>query len=956
MKKPATKSDASLPADDLLAQAEALARSFEATLSSITDLAYTFDLEGNWTYANKPLLDLWGKSLAEIAGKSSLELNYPPELAERLKAQVKEVVASRKPIRGETYFKDARGVEDYHEYIFSPVFDADGNVAAVCGTTRLTTERKRAEAASESYRRVLQLVAEDAPLENVLRELVRKVELESTTQTFASVLLLDADGIHLRHAAAPGLPAAYVAAIDGHAIGEGTGSCGTAAFRKQAVFAHDISVNPLWANYREVAVANGLRACWSVPIFSTRREVLGTFAMYYPEPREASPKDVELAESAARLAAIAIERKLSDAAVRESQQRYSQLVNFLPTAVYTTDAEGRVLLYNEAATTLWGRQPKIGSDLGDGGCRLFRPDGSPLSMEQSPMSLSLKAGRPLRGEEIIIERADGTRRIVAPFPEPIRDGSGRIVGAVNMLLDVTEAKRAEEASRRLAAIVESSDDAIISKDLNGVITSWNQGACRLFGYQAEEVIGKPITILLPPEYLNIEGSILERIRRGEGLESHETIRLHKAGTRMEVSLTVSPIKDAKGRVIGASKIVRDITKQKQAERKLERAHHEAVQASRAKDDFLAALSHELRTPLNPVLLEASEAAEDPALPAEIRKKFVAIRNNVELEARLIDDLLDITRITHGKLVMDMAMVDAHEALNDAIGKVQAEVVRKGIILSREFSATLSTVRGDVVRLQQVLWNVLMNAVKFTPPGGKVGITTRTEPSGELLIEIADSGIGMTDQELGRIFEAFAQGEHSASGRSHRFGGLGLGLAITRKLLEVHAGTIQACSAGRNQGSIFVIRLPAMPPETAERPPVNGQAAPTAAPAGRREAIRILLVEDHEPTRTSLARMLTSRAYAVETAGSMKEAQALANSRQFQVLISDIGLPDGTGIELINELRLRNRELKGIALTGYAMEEDIAKGEAAGFVCYLTKPTRIQLLENALAKIAGTSPA
>jgi PAS domain S-box-containing protein len=327
---------------EVMRQKEAQTRLFDATLSSITDLAYTFDLEGNWIYANQPLLELWGKTLEQIMGRSSLELGYPPELAARLKRQVKEVIQTRKPLKDETFFTSAAGVQDYHEYIFSPVFAPDGSVTAVCGTTRLTTERKRAEAVGERQRRVLQLMAEDAPLEQVLDALILTVERESMSPTFGSVLLLDAAGIHLRHGAAPNLPAAFIKAIDGATIGPGVGSCGTAAFSKQPVYVGDIATNPLWVNYRDLALAHGLRACWSIPIFSSRGRVLGTFAIYHSEPRQPSDKDLKVVEAAARTASIAIERKLSDAALRESEQRYSQLVSSLPAAVYTTDAEGRL--------------------------------------------------------------------------------------------------------------------------------------------------------------------------------------------------------------------------------------------------------------------------------------------------------------------------------------------------------------------------------------------------------------------------------------------------------------------------------------------------------------------------------------------------------------------------------------------------------------------------------------
>jgi PAS domain S-box-containing protein len=674
---------------------------------------------------------------------------------------------------------------------------------------------------------------------------------------------------------------------------------------------------------------------------------------------EAEIAQREKAEEALRQAKTQLESRVEERTaeltqamqnLRDSEKRYRQLVGSLPAAVYTTDAEGRVTLYNEAAAVLWGRRPEVGKDVWCGSHRIYNPDGTPLAVDECPMAVTLRKGHSVRGQEIIIERPDGVRRNVLPYPDPIRDGAGRIVGAVNMLLDITESKLAEQASRRLAAIVEHSSDAIISKDLNGIIVTWNRGAERLFGYEAAEVIGKPITILIPKDHWNEEPAILERVRRGEVVDHYETVRQRKDGSLLEISLTVSPIRDVHGKVTGASKIVRDITEQKRAARELERAHREVVAASRAKDDFLATLSHELRTPLNPVLLLASEAAENQALSADIRKQFAVIRSNVELEARLIDDLLDMTRIRHGKLSLNLGLVDAHKVLKDAFETVGAEFEQNGVKLITKLEARHSRVQGDAVRLQQVIWNLLKNAVKFTPAGGSVFVQTRNAPvDGELVVEIRDTGMGMTGSELARAFEAFTQGEHGSDGASPRFGGLGLGLAISRKLVEAHSGNISAASEGRGKGSSFTITLPSATEETEPGGTDRRNGAAAKSPADKPvDEINILLVEDHEPTRSVLAHLLKRRRYQVHTAASLAEARTLSRSQDFHLLISDIGLPDGDGIGLMKELQEHNRALRGIALSGYGMEQDVARSLEAGFVSHLVKPVRIESLESALA--------
>ena len=513
-----------------------------------------------------------------------------------------------------------------------------------------------------------------------------------------------------------------------------------------------------------------------------------------------------------------------------------------------------------------------------------------------------------------------------------------------------ELRRVEEANHWMGALVESSDDAIISKDLNGIIKSCNQGAARLYGYEIEELIGKPITMLIPEDHQNEETQIMRRIRGGNRMEHFETVRRRKDGSLVEVSLAVSPVKDAAGKIIGASKIARDITERRRAEQTLaesfqreKQAREQAESANRAKDDFLASLSHELRTPLNPILLIASDASENTNLPPDVKAHFEVIRKNIELEARLIDDLLDLTRITHGKLSLHPRVVDVKTILEDTISNVQSELNEKLIHWKFDFKSPQQHVHGDDVRLQQIFWNVLKNAVKFTPPHGS--ITLSVELAGEnLRISIADTGIGMTAAEIKRVFEAFSQGDHTKSD-AHRFGGLGLGLAISRKLVEMHKGKISVTSEGAGRGSTFIIELPVTTPEKARLllPP----ATQLDASKGSGSPKCVLLVEDHEHTRVTLAHLLERRGYTVIQAGNAREARAASAAGKIDVVISDIGLPDGSGNELMKHLST-TFGLKGIALTGYGMEEDIEHCLASGFVTHLIKPVSIRSLENALA--------
>ena len=370
---------------------------------------------------------------------------------------------------------------------------------------------------------------------------------------------------------------------------------------------------------------------------------------------------------------------------------------------------------------------------------------------------------------------------------------------------------------------------------------------------------------------------------------------------------------------------------------------EKARSNLAKDQFLAMLSHELRTPLTPVLASASALESDRISPESMSESVQIIRRNVELEARLIDDLLDLTRVSTGKVQLNLDIVDAHSLLRNALDICQADIEQKHLSLHLDLAAQKVHLLADPARVQQILWNLIKNAVKFTPREGEISIATSNDSDGQLLVEITDSGIGIEPEALPKIFDAFEQG-----GRT-KFGGLGLGLAISKTLAEAHQGTITAESAGRNLGSKFSVLLP-----TSTK--TGTAAAPTVLLASRRrQGRRILLVEDHEDTNRSLTKLLRLRGYEVESADTIEGALALAATAQFDVLVSDIGLPDGTGIDLINRLR-SDRPPFAIALTGFGMEDDLRKTQDAGFDHHLVKPIDVNKLdlliqENASALLA-----
>jgi len=566
---------------------------------------------------------------------------------------------------------------------------------------------------------------------------------------------------------------------------------------------------------------------------------------------------------------------------------------------------------------------------------------------------SFGAQEPFR-MEYRLRRHDGVYRWLLDHGAPRHQGDA-FVGYIGSCVDITEGKEAEAVIRsselQMRLVTDHAAVFICQVDREHRFKFANRSYAERYGKEPKDLIGRHIAEIVGRGPYETALARLESALSGKREEFEVEVPYAQLGKRV-VHYIYEPERDAHGEVVGIVSVLTDITERSKAEQELSRARDKAVAASRAKDDFLAALSHELRTPLNPVLLLASDAATNPALPSAIRADFETIRKNVELEARLIDDLLDLTRITRGKLVLEKRMVDVQPILQDTVATVAREVEAKRITLVLELPPVPTQIRADPVRLQQVLWNVLKNAVKFTPEGGRITVSSEWLPESlTQRIRIIDTGIGMTPEEIERVFDAFAQGNHAGE-EAHRFGGLGLGLAISRRIVELHHGHITATSPGRDQGSSFTIELPGLKPG-AERSdsghplelpaPVSPVAQPVTAPAIRRT---ILLVEDHVPTRVALESLLKRRNYDVRVADTVAEARAVAEKEAIDVVISDIGLPDGTGFELMADLKSRFG-LKGIALTGYGMENDLIRSGEAGFVAHLTKPIRMQSLDDTL---------
>lgn len=783
-----------------------------------------------------------------------------------------------------------------------------------------------------------------------------------------------------------------------------------------------------------------------------------------------------------------------------------RVLDSLPVGAYLCDANGLITYYNKPAAKAWGRAPALcsPSDRWCGSFRLYNVKTSePTPHDECWMARAIKDDRPYVAEEIEIERPDGTRWTALVHATPIRDANGRLVGAMNILIDVTESKRAGDVHARLAAIVESTEDAIYSKTLDGTIRSWNQGAVRLFGYSAREAIGAPITLIVPPEERWAEEDILVRIRRGQPVGTYETARVAKDGQRLDVSLTVSPVITSDGRLIGASSIARDITDRKRQERglrtilemsgrlasKLDRqtilddlartvaliqgadsalvslvaseagslrpaAHYrvpevlldalqrvapgtspwarclasgehvfiddvstdpgfepfleaarqagvrtvssspitdrtgkvfgvmssyfqhpasptrrypalvdlaiqlcidylerarlygELQETDRAKNRFLAILSHELRNPLAPIRSAVETVHLRASGSPELIAPLAVIDRQITQMARLIDDLLDISRITNNKLNLRKEPVDL-------AGVVRAAVeASRPILGSSDHELDVAVpdqpiwINADPTRIAQVIGNLLNNAAKYTPESGKIGLTV-DRVDGQAVVQVRDNGVGIPPGMLAKVFEMFTQVEE-AVGRAK--GGLGIGLTLAQRLVELHGGSISAESEGPGKGSQFTIRLPLIPAPPQPVLPVDQpelrQVQLTANP------LRIMVVDDNRDAADSLGALLSLHGHHVRVAYDSLDAIESAGEFHPQVMLLDIGLPGLNGYETAQQVRQHpwGRNILLIAVTGWGQEEAKRRSWEAGFDSHLVKPVDPTVLVDLLGTL------
>ena len=505
------------------------------------------------------------------------------------------------------------------------------------------------------------------------------------------------------------------------------------------------------------------------------------------------------------------------------------------------------------------------------------------------------------------------------------------------LREVAERAAREAAERQLRAadavygrVVDAlADYAVILLDADGAVRDWNRGASAIFGMRKDKVLGAGIGCIFTAadRAAGVVEAELETARR-RGSASDDRWLQRADGSLLRADGVLTALRDESGHVSGFCKIVRDVTPAYASAAALRDAKEDAERANRAKDRFLAVLSHELRTPLAPIASAAALLEQQATVPPGLRGLLPMIRRNVALEARLIEDLLDVTAISAGRIVLRTAPLDMRALAARVVDMVDETIRDKRITLAVHWDASRSLVDGDEARLQQVLWNIVRNAAKFTPEGGRIEL--RADNEGELLrLRCIDDGIGISPISQQKIFSAFEQADADVS---RRFGGLGLGLAIAQGLVAEHHGTLEVASGGPGQGSTFTLRLATLPAEALSASPAPADAAPAAS--ADKPAVRMLLVEDNEDAAFAMTLAFEYYGYRVTHADTLVKALAAARADDFDVVVTDLGLPDGSGIALGEALSAR---LPVIALSGFGSAEDVRRTTAAGFARHLVKP-------------------
>ncbi len=622
--------------------------------------------------------------------------------------------------------------------------------------------------------------------------------------------------------------------------------------------------------------------------------------------------------------------------ITEAQARLAAIIESSDDAIVSKTLAGFITSWNPAAEKLFGYTSDeiVGKHIG-----IIIPK----EREDEEFVIIGKVKTGLRIDHFETQRLTKSGELIdlSITVSPIKAPDGRIIGASKIARDIRETKAAQRASAYLAAIVESSDDAIISKDLTGTITSWNMAAYRIFGHTAEEAIGRHITLVIPEHMMDQEYAILAKIKSGQRIDHFETVRKNKNGGLVNVSLTVSPIRDMDGKIVGASKVVRDITLQKATEESLR-------ESNRRKDEFLASISHELRTPMNAIIGLTHLLGISPALPEREKKYVETMRSSADNLLELINNLLDLSRLGAESIELEESEFDLHEMVSKTVDISNVAARAKDLPIKITYAAGINRYYvDDSFRLQQVLTNLMANAVKFTMRGHvelRIGSVPGKDNKTLLDFKVIDTGIGIPKDKQASIFDKFTQVDTSTT---RKFGGSGLGLSLAKTQVEKMGGSI-GVESREGLGSTFEFRIPLGNSSRAADVPAS------AAPQSRMHK-NVLIVDDYEANTLVAASYLDHLGYSHDSAVNGLEAVRLTQNTQYDVILMDVQMHEMDGFE--STRRIRNLEQERglprtpiIAMTAHVSEKDKYLCLDAGMTGFIAKPFRPEILKEVLEEV------
>ncbi len=944
---------------------------------------YIYDLKAKSSiYANRQFIEMLGYTLLEIAqlGVGLLPTLVHPDDAKSVTKHLEHFrnATDTEILEIEYRIRHKNGEWRWlrsHETVFAR--NSDGLPFQILGAAEDITERKRLDALLAGQNRILAMIAKGARLPDVLNAIARWIE-KQFPKIRCSFLLLDKNGVNLRHGAAPSLPTSYNQAIDGMMIGPFAGSEGTAAYCREPVIVKDIATHPEWEYFRDLALSHGLLACWSVPIFSVAGKVLGTFSMYYSEPHTPNQQEQELTATATQLARIAIERSYAQEELLRSNAMLKAQQEAAIDGILVIDENRQVASYNQRFCELWQIPDHLIQSRDEK--RLLKWMLRQLKHPQEFLEkVEYLYAHSTETDYYELSFNDG--RILDFYSAPVLSESGNYYGRIWYNRDISDRKQAEAAMRqteeKYRLLIESAGDAIIAMDAQtGIILDANQMAEKLLGRARAEIIGLHQTEIQPPEQREQYIKIFKTQIQASSVFKAELELRHKDGTNVPVEVSATVV-DFQGNKI-VQGIFRDIRDRKQAEKALKQAKVVAEVANRAKSEFLANMSHELRTPLNGILGYVQILQREDNLSSKQQEQVGIIQRSGEHLLTLLNDILDLSKIEARKMELSLSDFQFPHFLESILEIVRIRAEQKNLAFNfQQLSELPCWVKGDERRLRQVLINLLGNAVKFTDKGGvtfKVGYVNHSEqgrertgerenvvptcranqpanhpltasppyplsltPARKMRFIVEDTGIGMPSEQLAEIFLPF----HQIGDRSRQMEGTGLGLAISQKLVQLMGGSLNVEST-LGQGSLFWLDLDL--PEVSQGVEV-AKADERKIVGLKEEKYRVLVVDDQSENRSVLVGLLSPLGFEVVEATDGQECLNRALEIKPDVILLDMVMPGMDGFEVVRRLRQLPglQKIVVIATSASAFADDKEKCLAAGCDGFISKPVQAEKL-------------